>query len=386
CLFAAFLFSELAYRLKMPIVIGQMVAGILIGIPFITQYAVAENEPLIQVIADLGIIFLLFLAGLGISWNRMYGARGDIMLIALFGCVISFVLGFCLMKLLGYDTLYALIVGVCMSITAEGTNARVLMEMRKLRSKVGSMILGAGIIDDVIGLVLFVTISAALGETIVSQDLTYSPLEMIGFIAIIVVTFKLLPRLIKYEEREEGEMREVSLFMTAMLLCMLFAIFGQLITGTMTGSILAAFTAGVVIQLSLKHTEEHNIRRHFEIMALAFIIPFFFIGVGLNFDASLLVPDIPLFLMITAVAILGKLIGVFATKPFTKLSWKQLHLVGWAMNSRGAVELVIAFMALRAGLLTPPLYSAIVLMTITTTMIFPFVLKFMVKRDPKIMG
>ena len=385
-LFASFLFSELSYRLKMPIVVGQILAGIIIGLPLFTQFFQNESMDIIHFLADLGIIFLLFLAGMSVSWNRMYGARKDIMLIGLFGSFVPFVLGFITMKVLGYDNLLALIVGVCLSITSEGTKARVLMEMKKMRTKIGATMLGAGIIDDVIGLAMFITITSALGHKIVTESFAYSPLEIIGFLAIIILTFKTLPRLIKYEEKEEGEMREVSLFTTAMLLCLLFAIFGLVITGTMTGGIIAAFGAGVIIQLSLKHKEEMNIRRHFEIMALSFIIPFFFIGIGLDFDFASLTINLPLVISITIAAIIGKIGGVFLVKPFTHLSWKQLHLIGWGMNSRGAVELVIALMALRAGLLTTQVYSAIILMTIITTITFPFMLKFLIKRDPHIMG
>jgi Kef-type K+ transport system membrane component KefB len=385
-LFIAFLFAELAYKLKMPLVVGQIVAGIIIGLPFISGFVIGDNTEIVKFMAELGIIFLLFLAGLGVSWNRMYGARKDIMLIGLFGSIVPFGLGFIVMQFLGYSTLLSLIVGVCLSITSEGTKARVLMEMQKLRTKLGATMLGAGIIDDVIGLILFVTIASALGHKIITTNIAYSPLEIIGFVAIIVLTFKALPKLIRYEEREAGEVREVSLFTTALLLCLLFAIFGQLITGTITGSILAAFTAGIIIQLSLQKREEANLRRHFEIMALAFIIPFFFIGIGTEFDYSAIALDVPLIIAITLTAIVGKLIGVLVVKPFSHLSWKQLHLIGWGMNSRGAVELVIAFMALKAGLLTTPIYSAIVVMTLITTLMFPFVLRYLIKKDPKIMG
>ncbi len=386
CLFAAFIASEIAYRLKIPVVVGQILIGIAIGLPAVKGLVIADNNGIIQLMSDLGIIFLLFLAGMGVSWNRMVGARKDIFMMSVFGSFVPFTFGFIVMKVLGYDNLLALIVGVCLSITAEGTNARLLMELKKLRTKIGAMMLGAGIIDDVIGLLLFITIASLLGQRIFTADMEYSPLEMIGFFAILFLTFKILPTLIKYEERERGDMREVSLFMTAMLLCLMFAIFGMLITGTMTGSIIAAFAAGVIIQLSLKRKEEENIKKHFEIMALSFIIPFFFIGIGINFDYTSLTINMPIIALITLAAIVGKISGVLLTKPFTHLSWKQLHLIGWGMNSRGAVELVIALMALKTGLITTSIYSAIVVMTLITTLIFPFVLRFLVKRNPRIMS
>ncbi|NQU78937.1 cation:proton antiporter [Candidatus Woesearchaeota archaeon] len=386
CLFLAFIFSEIAYRLKMPLVLGQIFAGIIIGIPIIRNTIIGTNSGIIQQLADLGIIFLLFLAGLGVSWNKMYGARKDIILIGVFGSLVPFILGFIMMKLIGFGNVHSLIVGVCMSITSEGTKARILIELKKLNTKIGATMLGAGIIDDVLGLLMFIILTAATGHEIITKNIAYSPIEIIVFIVIIALTFKLLPRLIRFEEREEGEIKEVSLFTTVLLLCLLFAIGGMLITGTMTGSIIAAFAAGVIIQLSLKKREEMNIRKHFEIMSLAFIIPFFFIGIGMNFNFSNIALSIPIIIIITITAIAGKLLGVLLTKPFSKLSWKQLHLIGWAMNSRGAVELVIALLALRAGLLTPMLYSAILIMTIITTLMFPIILRKMIKKHPHIMG
>ena len=79
-------------------------------------------------------------------------------------------------------------------------------------------------------------------------------------------------------------------------------------------------------------------------------------------------------------------LGAFIVNSFSDLNWKQLHRIGWCMNSRGAVELVIALLALKVGLLTKPLYSAIVIMTLLTTLVFPFVLRYIVNKDPKVMG
>lgn len=386
CLFLAFVFTELSYRLRIPLVVGQIIAGIVIGIPLVTQHFIADNTEVVGLLSDLGIIFLLFLAGLGVSWNRMYGAKREIFLLGIFGSFVPFSLGFVLMKLLGHTNLTAMIVGICMSITAEGTNARVLIELNKLRTKIGATMLGAGIIDDVIGLLMFIGVTTLMGQRIITTNLSFTPLELIGFVAIIIFTFKALPKIIRYEEREEGEVKEISLFTTALLLCLLFAIFGQLVTGTMTGSIIAAFSAGVIIQLSLNKTEEMQIRKHFEIMALSFIIPFFFIGVGLNFDYTQLIVDYKLVIALTIVAIIGKIGGVMLVKPFSNLRWRQLHIIGWGMNSRGAVELVIALLALRVGLITTQLYSAIVIMTMITTLIFPFVIKHQIRKYPHIMG
>lgn len=385
-LFVVFLFSEIFYRFKFPIVVAQIIAGIFIGFPFVRNFLIGENIGLITLLANLGIIFLLFLAGLEVEWNRLYGVRKDIFLIAIFGAITPFLLGFFTLKLMGYSTVIALVTGICLSITSEGTKARVLMELKKLRTRLGTTMIGAGIVDDSLGLLLFTATIVFFDHKIIPATFLYKPLEIIGFMAVIWVTFKFLPKLIKFEERETKQMREISLFTTVLLLCLAFALFGEYITGTETGSVIAAFIAGIAIQLSLKRKEEKTIRSHFEIMSLAFIVPFFFIGVGLNFNLNELILNWPLLIIITIIAIAGKLIGAFLTKPFTKLTFKQLHLIGWGMNSRGAVELVIALLALKAGLLPLSIYSSIVLMTLITTLSFPFILRIMLKKYPGIMG
>lgn len=386
CLLIVFIFSELAYKLRIPLVVSQIFAGMFIGIPAVKGIVIGNNAEIVNILSDLGVIFLLFLAGLEIEKNTVYGAKRNVFIIGLFSSIIPLIFGFAVMKLLGYSTLVSVIVGIAMSITSEGTKVKELMGVRKLRSRVGGIMMGAGIIDDTIALLIFIGASFISGYAIISVDLVKTPLQLVLFIAAIWAIFKALPKLIAYEEKETEELREVSMFMTVLLLCLGFAIMGLIISGTLTGAVIAAFLAGVIIQLSVKIKEEHMIKSHFEIMALAFIVPFFFIWTGMSFDSASLLENIPLIIIVTCVAIVGKILGVFLTKPFIKdLSLKQLHLIGWAMNSRGAVELVIALIALNVGFITLNIYSAIVFMTLATTIMFPFILKAMVKTDPKIM-
>jgi Kef-type K+ transport system membrane component KefB len=91
-------------------------------------------------------------------------------------------------------------------------------------------------------------------------------------------------------------------------------------------------------------------------------------------------------LIIIGIAMAGKLAGTFLTKPFTKLNWKQLHLIGWGMNSRGAIELALALIAFRSALIPVELYSSLVIMALTTTLIFPFVITRMIKKEPGLMN
>jgi Kef-type K+ transport system membrane component KefB len=119
---------------------------------------------------------------------------------------------------------------------------------------------------------------------------------------------------------------------------------------------------------------------------LTFLIPFFFIGMGIHFSFESLFLKPWLLIVVIVLAIFGKIAGSMLAKLFTQLSWRQLHLVGWGMNSRGAVELALALLALQAGLIEIDVYSSLVIMALVTTLIFPIVLRRMLQKNPNIMG
>ena len=107
---------------------------------------------------------------------------------------------------------------------------------------------------------------------------------------------------------------------------------------------------------------------------------------GHNFDFQSILPNVNLLIIIVSIAFLGKFIGTFLAKPFTKLSWLQLRVVGWAMNSRGAIELALAMIAFRTGVLPVEIYSSLVLMALITTLAFPFAFIHLIERHPKVMN
>jgi len=122
-----------------------------------------------------------------------------------------------------------------------------------------------------------------------------------------------------------------------------------------------------------------------KLIALGFIVPFFFVNVGLAFDLSTLSSNLPIIIATIAIAFFGKMIGTLIIKPVSTLSWKQLYYIGWAMNSRGAAELVIALIAMQYGLISLDIFSALVAMSIVTTLIFPPVLARGIKKNPGLM-
>ncbi len=319
----SYLFTSLAKKIRIPSVVALIFAGLIIGFPFINKEIIAPNEGFIFVLGDIGLLCLMFLAGLESSWKILKTEKKDAFFIAIFAALIPFILGFVIFLLLGFPLEVSLIVGIAISITAEATKARVLLELKKLRTRVGSAMMGAGIIDDILGLVLFITVTVFFKTAHAKEDM--------------------------------------------------------LIAGA-----IIAFFIGVIVPTNA--VEKKSWARHMENVLILTIIPFFFISMGLHFDLSSLFLDPILLILILVIAISGKLIGALLIKPFTNFKLKQLYLIGWGMNSRGAIELAIVLLAFRTGLIPVGLYSSLIIMALVTTIIFPFIITRMIKKNPQIMN
>ena len=136
-------------------------------------------------------------------------------------------------------------------------------------------------------------------------------------------------------------------------------------------------------KISSKHRNE--LLNVIKLIAMGFVVPFFFVNVGLTFDINTFLSNIPLIAVTVIIASVGKIVGTLIVKPVSSLSWKQLYYVGWAMNSRGAAELVIALIAIQYGLIPPEIFSALVSMSLITTLILPLILARGIKKNPGLM-
>ena len=310
----------LGKKIKVPEVVMLIIAGLIFNIVFLKNWIISENSGVVSILGDAGLFFLMFLAGLEVSLKQMYKERKNSILIALFASILPFSLGVLSFSLLGFSILTSAMVGIGMAITAEATTANVLIDLKKIKTKIGAAMIGAGIADDIIGIGLFVIISILFSA----------------------------------------------------------GIFEQIIT---IGAIMSFFL-GILSHRIMRKTKEKNI---LEEVGLFFIVPFFFVSVGINFNLNSLILNPIILLVIVSIAIIGKIGGVFLTKPFTKFKNKQALLIGWAMNSRGAIELALALVAFKIGLLNTELYSGIVLMALITTLIFPFIITHMINKYKKIM-
>ena len=276
----------------------------------------------------------------------------------------------------------AIVFGGALAVTAGGTIVGVLMEFNACNTKLGAIFVAAGTIDDVLEVFLLsIIVMMIQGESL--TQLALLPLQIVFFLIVSFILFKLMAKILPHFKLRGDN---VELFSVVMILLIGLAALSELLE---IGYLLGAIFAGFLLQSSLKKVgkkRELEVINTTRLLTMAFIVPFFFATIGLNFDVGLIFANPLLSAAAVILAVGGAILGAFLTKPFSSLTFRQLYLVGWAMSSKGSVEMVIALLAKKYGLLPPEIFSALVAMAIITTLAFPFLLSREIKRNPSIMG
>ena len=385
-LIVTFVMGFLFKRIGMPSVVGQILAGILLGIPLLRGFLFDSESSLVIIdfLAYLGIIFLLFLAGLEIDIEKIRETSRESLMISLSSALIPFALGFTFMLLVfpSYGWLAALVFGGAMMVTSEATKVKVLMDLNSLNTHLGAIMLAAGALDDIFE-VLFLALVAVIGRGGGLIELAAIPVEIVVFVVVAFVFFKAASKIFRYLDTRRGNQAEI--FSLVIIFIMVLAALSE---GLGIGYLIGAIAGGFILQIAMKSIHPHHRKdmiKVTELIALGFIVPFFFANVGINFEFDTLFSSIGLLVATVVIAFTGKVLGCILIKPFSRLTLKQLYYTGWAMNSRGAAELVIALAAKQFGLISLDVFSALVAMSLVTTLIFPPVLARGIRKNPGLM-
>ncbi len=382
-LVTAFLLNIFFKKIGFPPVVGQILAGIILGIPILKAFLFnSESFMAVDLLSTFGIVFLLFLAGLEIEIEKIKETTRDSVLIALGATLAPFVLGFAFLLAIGYNPTTAMVFGGALAVTAGGTIVGVLMDSNVLNTRLGAIFVAAGTIDDLFEIFLLSLIVMWIhGESILEMALL--PLQFLAFVFFSFALFKVLSKILYYF-RKNGN--DVELFSIVVILVISMAALSEILE---IGYLIGAIIAGFLLQVSMRsmgRRSEREIVKTTRLITLTLVVPFFFANIGLNFDMGLLFANPTLMIAAVLIAIGGAIVGVLLVKPFSSLNPKQLYIVGWAMSSKGSVELVIAMLARNYGLISPEIFSALVAMAIITTLAFPFVLTREIKKNPLIMN
>ncbi|WP_456420791.1 cation:proton antiporter [Thermococcus sp.] len=353
-------FGWLFSRAGQPVVLGQIVGGILLGLAFPPTEEVKD-------ISMIGVLMLLFLAGLESSVEELRKAGKSGFSVAMVGVVVSFVLGFAVAyPFKGFDQ--ALLYGALTTPTSVSLTVRVLMEMGRLKSREGTTVLTAAIVDDILGIiVLTVVISSLLSGRVNPLSIAGILLRVGLFIAIMVFVMpRVLDVLLRKVVRIGFADSTVTLSMAA-----LFG-FAYLAEHMNLASILGAYLLG----LALSETEFRKpIFEHSRIIAHSVFVPLFFVDVGMNIPVKDLKSAGVFAILFSLVAIASKVIGCGLGALIGGMKTKEALRVGIGMIPRMGVELAMLAIAMKAGIVGSDAYLVIVLMIFLSTLITPPLLK-----------
>jgi len=381
-LFAAKLMAELFLRMRLPIVLGELLAGMIIGPFALGAFLVYEGNLLVQitdnikVLGEIGAIVILFMAGLEMTPKEFLKGGKASFTVAIAGVVFPFTAGLIVFQMFGFNALESMMIATALTATSIAISIQVLSEFGKIKSAEARLIIGAAVIDDILAIaILSVVTSLSVGGEISDIDIldvVFTILQVLGFFVIMLVAAVLIiprvitPRLWKARGSIEG-------IATA-------SFFGAAALAGLIGlsPIVGAFAVGMALSTSRVFEKiEGFIRR----IGLIFA-PLFFSIIGAQVDFRGI--DLEILMLsgiIIVIAVLTKYLGCGLPAWFFLKDKTKGMRVGIGMISRGEVGLIVAGVGLSAGVLSSSVYSTIVIMVAATTIITPIWLKIDYKKD-----
>jgi Kef-type K+ transport system membrane component KefB len=378
--------GALTKRVGQPAVLGELLVGLLLGptalnllhwAPFTDQELLGTT---VKHLADLGVIFLMFLAGLETDLKEMQRVGAAAFLGATGGVVLPFIGGTVIGKYVGgYGWYESIFIGTILTATSVSISAQTLLEMGQLRSKEGTTILGAAVIDDVMGIIVLsivVAMHASSGGGEGGAPIWWVIVKMIGFFGVAIwLGDKVVPKLLRWASRWPGT--ETG-FAMAIVIGLVFAFTAEAVgqVAAITGS----YVAGVLIA---GHGDlGHQVAEKLGVLAYGFFVPVFFVSIGMEANAvAALQGNVWLVIWIVLAAVVLKVIGSGLGVRAVRFSVPESVRVGIGMISRGEVALIVSNIGLAAGVISRDVFSVMVLMTLATTLVTPILLRLVFKEE-----
>lgn len=368
------LFSLASKKVNMPQVLGALVAGLILGPSILGM--ITESEFLIKT-SEIGVIMLMFIAGLETDLKQLKSTGVASAIVALIGVILPLGGGYLVYNLFFYDVtdpigmLRAVFIGVVLTATSVSITVETLRELGKLNGKVGATIVGAAVIDDILGIIILTVISSLTdNKTKVSVALGQIALFFV-FLAVVGTAIHYLFVLL---EGRHGAKRRVAVFAFAFCLFMAYSA----TTWFGVADIAGAYFAGLFL-CNITKTQDY-VTDKLNIASYMLFSPVFFASIGIKTNLSGMNKELIGFsLVLLLVAILTKVLGCGLGAKICKFSTKDSLNVGIGMVARGEVALVVAQQGARAGLISPSLFPAIILIVVATSLITPILLKFSMK-------
>lgn len=382
-LFAAKMMAELFHRIKLPIVLGELLAGIIVGPFALGALPLVNGEPLVVLdetvrhIGEIAAVVILFIAGLEITPREFLKGGAAAFTVGSLGVIVPFFVGYYAFSAFGIEALQSILIATALTATSIAISIQVLTELGKMQSKEARLILGAAIVDDILAIAalsVVVTMVQTGNTEPAILDITFLIMQVLGtFAAILVVSVIIIPRILHTERlwKSKGSMEGI---ITA-------AFFAAAGIAAFVGlsPIVGAFAIGMAVASTRVIKQVHEYVDKLQII----FAPLFFAIIGAQVDLrGVNLNVLTLAGIMVAVAVVTKLVGTgLPSLIFLKDGAKSMR-VGIGMVSRGEVGLIVAGVGVSSGALTNDIYTTVIIMVAVTTIITPIWLKFAYRKAP----
>ena len=386
-LFAAKIFAEIFARLKLPIVLGELVGGIIVGPFALGGLLLFNGEPLVVLdetlknIGEISAIVILFIAGLEITPREFLRGGASVIRSWFSGVIVPFFVGYYAFTLFGLEALESVLIATALTATSIAISVQVLSELGKMQTKEARLILGAAVVDDILAIAALSVVTTMVQTGNLAPDIleiTFLILKILGlFVALLVGAVIIVPRILHVEKlwRSEGSVEGIT---TA-------AFFGAAGIAAFVGlsPIVGAFSVGMAVASTRVIKQIGEYVSKLEII----FAPLFFAIIGAQVDLrGININVLYLAGLIVAIAIITKLVGCGIPSMIFLKDRSKAMKVGVGMISRGEVGLIIAGVGVSAGALATDTYTSIIIMVAATTIITPIWLKIMYKKEEQAMS
>lgn len=368
-LLAAHVGGAVSKRLKQPVVMGQIVVGIVLGMGFL------EKTSIINEFSQIGVVLLMFIAGLETDVKELVASIKSSSMIALGGILLPAGLVFIsLMVFIPNQSMaVALFLAIVSTATSVSISVQTLREIHRLRTKQGVMILGAAIIDDVAGIILL-TLLVSMVRPGVSSSVGLVVFKILGFFAIVYVVGYLLIQLLK--KLKFGDDVEETIITWSIVICFVLAFMSEEFG---VAAITGAYFAGVIFSMtSHRHRVSHEINK----VATFIFTPIFFVSIGMDIDLGVASTALGAGALLIVFGSIGKVVGCGFGAKLSGFSNQHALQIGIGMVPRAEVAIIVANLGVQMAILSEKDMAATILMVLVSTLITPAMLKWSFSKEP----
>jgi Ca2+-transporting ATPase len=381
--FLTYIFGYFLSLFRIPSILAALFVGMALSytafFPFI--HSLAAFESTFAFLADLGVLFLLFYIGLQIELGEMKKSSSDIIWLTILNTTIPFVFGVVAMLLYGYGWAIALVIGMTRMPTAEAVIVPILDEFKMIKTRIGTFIIGAGVLDDIIEVILVGIVSIWIGS---KTGQTHGGIiglfvGIFSFMLISWIFYRWMPRIVQIWKPKNLS----ALMIFSLIILFGFGGFGEYVE---LGMVVGAITAGVIMRPLFEKEEQKGelLSKETQTLSYGFFGVIFFFWVGFNADMEGFLEEPLLAIVLYMAGTFGKLVGVLIMVPMKRMRLKEAVIVGIGLDARLTTEIIVAQLLFSAALIDKHLFTALVaassFTTITVPLLFSLLIRFFGKE------